>query len=98
MESKFENREWLSEKIDRYSNVLNRINELLSIACILFLAFLGIGGFKSSNGWSILFLLAIPGLFFNIYAWRLIRYVCAAVSLMLSDTCTDKDEPDLQDE
>lgn len=87
MESLLKDKAWLSEKIDRISNVLNRINELLSIVCIALLAFLGIGGFKSSNGWSILFLFAIPAMVFNIFVWKLIRYVCVAVALFLSDSC-----------
>lgn len=87
MESKFENRVWLSEKIDRLSYKLNEINKIISIICICLAILVAASGARDTHGGSYALLFLIPGLIVNIYVWKLIRYVCVAVALFLSDSC-----------
>lgn len=98
MESKFENRVWLSVEIDRLSYKLNEFNKILSYICIGIVVLAAVASFRDTNGASIGLLFVILPLLANIYVWQLIRNVCVAVSLLLSDTCTGKDEDDSQDE
>ena len=98
MESKFENRVWLSVEIDRLSYKLNEFNKILSYICIGVIVLGVVAAYSNTRGGSFALLFLIPPILANIYVWRLIRNVCVAVSLLLSDTCTGKDEADSQDE
>lgn len=93
MNSKLENRVWLSVEIDNISYKLNEFNKILSYICIAIVAVAAAGTFKDSNGASVgMLLLLIPVLLVHIWVWKLIRKVCMAVSLLLSDTVTDEGE------
>lgn len=87
MESKFENRVWLSVEIDRISYKLNEFNKILSYICIAVVTLIAIGTCSDSNGASLGMLFLIPALFAHIWVWKLIRSVCVAVALLLSDSC-----------
>ena len=42
---------------------------------------------KDTDGESLVLLFIIPGLLVNILVWKLIRSVCVAITLLLSDSC-----------
>ena len=42
---------------------------------------------KDTDGESLVLLFLIPGLLVNILVWKLIRSVCVAITLLLSDSC-----------
>ena len=42
---------------------------------------------KDTDGESFVVLFLIPGLLVNIFVWKLIRSVCVAITLLLSDSC-----------
>lgn len=98
MNSKLENRVWLSVEIDNISYKLNEFNKIISYVCIAIVALAAAGTFKDSNGASVGLLLLIPVFLVHIWVWKLIRKVCMAVSLLLSDTVTDEGEEKVEDE
>ena len=67
-------------------------NEVLSIIGIAFCLVVGIAGADNSEGLTLVLLLFIPVLFFNISLWKLIRYICVALCHLLSDSVADKKE------
>lgn len=92
MEKKFKNRALLCQSIDRLSMNMANFNEVLSIIGIAFCLVVGIAGAHESEGLTLVLLLFIPVLFFNISLWRLIRYICVALCHLLSDSVADKKE------
>ena len=87
MESKFENRIWLTVEIDRLSYKLNEFNRIASIICIVIVVLGAVSAYKDTDGGSLALLFLIPGLLANIFVWNLIRSVCVAITLLLSDSC-----------
>ena len=87
MENKFENRIWLSVEIDRLSYKLNEFNKIVSIICIVIVGLGAPSLAKDTDGESLVLLFIIPGLLVNILVWKLIRSVCVAITLLLSDSC-----------
>lgn len=87
MKNKFENRIWLSVEIDRISLWLYNANKVLSVIAIGLIVFASVTGASHKDTSAYSMLLAIPVIAINIFAWKLIRNVCVAVALLLSDSC-----------
>lgn len=92
MEKKFKNRALLRQSIDRLSMNMANFNEVLSIIGIAFCLVVGIAGAYKSEGLTLVLLLLIPALIFNLSLWRLMRYICVALCHLLSDSVADKKE------
>ena len=92
MEKKFKNRALLCQSIDRLSMNMANFNEVLSILGIAFCLVVGIAGAYKSEGLTLVLLLFIPGLIFNLSLWKLMRYICVALCHLLSDSVADKKE------